>query len=364
MKVLHFILGKANKDRPNGVNQVIAGICKYSSINGAKIKVIGLASNASNEGEIISRDKFDVIVYSYWSLKLYKEIIKSFRWCDIVHLHGVYNFSNIIVAFLARLNKVPYVLTLHDGLAPKRMKFRKRVFDFIIQKKHIENASAIHCLAQEEASEILERCNPKSFIYAPNGVDLEDYESYTKAINSNSKKQNSNIAIGYLGRISEEKNLLNLVKGIEMLNDKGNIILKIAGPKSKYLEKILSHAVSIEIEYVGPKYGNEKLDFISSLDLFVHPSLADVFSIAAMEVLTVGTPLLISRTSKASHFYNTNGFFMCEPTAYGISQGIQDALDRKNEWSQITQNGKLLILQTFNWDSVSSTLLKAYMKLV
>lgn len=363
MKVLHFILGKANKDRPNGVNQVIAGLCKYSSINGAKIKVIGLASNASKEGEIISRDKFDVIVYSYWSLKLYKEIIKSFRWCDIVHLHGAYNFSNIIVALLARFNKVPYVLTLHNGLAPKMMKLRKRFFDFIIQKKHIENASAIHCLAQEEASEILERCNPKSFIYAPNGVDLEDYESYSQTVNIKSKKQNSNISIGYLGRISEEKNLLNLVKGIEILDVK-NIILKIAGPKSKYLKKILSYEASIEIEYVGPKYGNEKLDFISSLDLFVHPSIADVFSIAAMEVLTIGTPLLISRTSKASHFYNTNGFFMCEPTAYGISQGIQDALDRRGEWSQITQNGKLLISQTFNWNSVSLILLKAYMKLV
>ena len=39
--------------------------------------------------------------------------------------------------------------------------------------------------------------------------------------------------------------------------------------KSKYLEKILSYEASIN-KYVGPKYGNEKLDFISSLDLFVH----------------------------------------------------------------------------------------------
>ena len=65
---------------------------------------------------------------------------------------------------------------------------------------------------------------------------MEDYESYSQTVNIKSKKQNSNISIGYLGRISEEKNLLNLVKGIEILDVK-NIILKIAGQNLNILKK-------------------------------------------------------------------------------------------------------------------------------
>ena len=40
-RVLHFILGKANKDRANGVNQVIAGLAKYTARSGGDVRVIG-----------------------------------------------------------------------------------------------------------------------------------------------------------------------------------------------------------------------------------------------------------------------------------------------------------------------------------
>lgn len=75
MKIFHFIIGKANKNRPNGVIQVIARLCKYSSLNGQSIRVIGLASNAVTEGEIVQRDGFQVEVYSKWSLKLFKALV-------------------------------------------------------------------------------------------------------------------------------------------------------------------------------------------------------------------------------------------------------------------------------------------------
>ena len=365
MKIFHFIIGKANKDRPNGVNQVIAGLCKYSSLNGEDIRVIGLASNAKTEGEIISRDQFDVIVYSRWSFALLKEIKESLKWCDLLHIHGIYNWPNVILGKLAKKYLVPYVLTIHDGLAPKRTKYRKKIFDFLIQKKHIESASAIHVLALEEATEILEVCTPKSFIYSPNGIDLDDFPIDKIEIkNKQNNLNNTSFTIGYLGRISEEKNLLNLAKAIDLFDPDIDIKFKIAGPDSNYLNKILSLSKKDNIEWVGPQYGNDKIEFIKSLDLFVHPSEADVFSIAAMEVLAIGTPLMISRASKASHFYNSRGFFMCEPSAYGIYYGIQDVLDKRGEWNNIAHNGQKLIFDTFNWNTASKNLISGYKKLL
>ena len=361
MKVLHFILGKANKNRPNGVNQVVAGLCKYSSLNGEHIKVIGLASNAKIEGEIEPRDRFDVIVYSRWSLKLLNELKAQLEWCDIVHIHGIYNFHNIFVGKLATHYSVPYVVTLHNGLSPSMAKLRKRAFDFLLQKKFLEKASALHVLAFEETTEILEACMPQSFIYAPNGIDLDDFPISDKSIQSqNTQNANQSIVIGYLGRISEEKNLKSLVRALEMFDGRRDITFKIAGPASSYLTEILSSKPNVKIDWVGPQYGKDKISFIQSLDLFVHPSEADVFSIAAMECLAVGTPLLIARTSKASYFYGSNGFFMCEPTAYGIYQGILSAIEERSKWESMTKRGYELILDTFNWNSASLALIKGY----
>jgi glycosyltransferase involved in cell wall biosynthesis len=137
-------------------------------------------------------------------------------------------------------------------------------------------------------------------------------------------------------------------------------ILKLAGPKSVYLDNILALDDGLNIEWVGPKYGPDKVEFISSLDLFVHPSQADVFSIAAMECLAIGTPLIITRDSKASYFYNSGGFFMCESTSYGINRAIYEAVGRRDEWESITKNGQSLILNTFNWNTASLSLIKGY----
>ena len=69
MRVLHFILGKAEKARPNGVNQVIAGLAKYLNIQKVNVIVLGLANSSNYEGEIIKRDGFSVEAYTKISKK-------------------------------------------------------------------------------------------------------------------------------------------------------------------------------------------------------------------------------------------------------------------------------------------------------
>ena len=359
MKIFHFIIGKANKNRPNGVNQVIAGLCKYSSKNGQDIKVIGLASNAINQGEIEKRDSFEVSVYSKWTKSLFSDICKKVDWCDIVHLHGVYNLPNIIVSKICNKMSVPYVLTLHNGLSPGLANFKKPIFDLLIQKKFLESAAALHILTYEELTDINKKCTPKRFIYSPNGIDPDDFNNYsfTKSIGSPKRNQ---VVLGYLGRISKEKNIINLVNAIKRFSKKENFLLKIAGPNSDYLQSILSKNSNISIDWVGPKYGNEKIDFINSLDIFVHPSKADVFSIAAMEALVIGTPLLITRKSKTSYFYDSKSFFMCEASDYGIFLGLNEAIDKKSEWHERSLNGQKLIKDIFNWDTASKKLISGY----
>ena len=360
MKILHFIIGKGNKQRSNGVNQVISGICKYSIKNGINIRVIGYASNAKEQGEIEYQDGFKVSVFSYVNKKLLNKLVDDMKWCDFIHMHGVYNLHNIVVAVLARYMKIPYIITLHNGFAPNLSNLKKKVFDFFVQKKHIEKASAVHVITLEESTEVLKILKPKKFILAYNGIDLEDFPVAENEINS---KTNQRLKIGYLGRISKEKNLVNLVKSINELLDYGlEIDFYIAGPKSNYLKEVLS--LNSSIKWVGPLYEAEKKDFIKSLDLFIHPSKADVFSIAAIEVLALGTTLLITRTAKASYFYNSNSFFMCEPSIFGIKKGILQAIKEKKNWYSMSNKGKELVETTLNWDVICKQLIQGYKEIL
>ncbi|MBK6006671.1 glycosyltransferase family 4 protein [Ramlibacter ginsenosidimutans] len=357
MKVFHFILGKANKDRANGVNQVIAGLAKYSARNGAEVRVIGKAESADAEGEIVHRDGFDVRVYSRWSTALAGAVKDAVRWADVVHLHGTYAPWNFGVAALSRSVRTPHIITLHDGLAPERAergKVKKRAYDAVIQRRHLSTASAIHVLTQEEGTDLL-RFAPVNHVFCvPNGIDLEDYPRQPILQRTDLRH------IGYLGRLSPEKNLDALCSAFVAVNGDRKLRLLLAGPVNPYGESLRTRYGQHGVELVGPKYGTEKTQFIRDLDLFVHPSLCDVFSIAAMEVLALGTPLLITRTSKVSYFADRCAFMMCEPTSYGLAAGLRDALSRKDQWPVISENGMKLISETLNWDVSASKLLNEY----
>lgn len=364
MKVLHFILGKANKERANGVNQVVAGLAKYSALHGANVRVIGKTHSLDHEGKLITRDGFQVEAYSRVKGGLGPALQRAIDWADIVHLHGVYSPWNIWVGRICTEQGKPFVLTLHDGLAPDRAvarsKIKKHLFHVLFQQRQLREAAAIHVLTEEEATEALACSTPRRIFCIPNGVDLEDFPSGERP----NRGLSSCITLGYLGRLSEEKNLDTLCKAFAAVNAHGRLRLKLAGPDSEYGRRLLERYGQYGVEWIGSQFGKEKVKFIQSLDLFVQPSLCDAFSIAAMEVLALGVPILITRTAKSSYFYDRRAFFMCEPTVFGIERGLRNALSQTDLWPDMAARGRQLIEQRLNWSAAASDLLVEYERIV
>ncbi|MEQ9007461.1 MAG: glycosyltransferase family 4 protein [Ekhidna sp.] len=361
MKILHFILGKADKSRANGVNQVIAGLAKNLISNGCELRILGKAESVEREGEAIQRDGFKVVAYSKNLTGLLSDLRDSIRWADVVHLHGLYNLWNLFVALLCIIEKKPYVLTLHDGLAPARLKNRRRwlksVYNILLQKRHIKRAKIIHVLTEEESTDLVNFVGDVNHCIIHNGVDLDEYPKRTSVrIKTKSKK----LMIGYLGRFSVEKNTHNLIKAFLRTNLYMDAELILAGPKSHYLDKLLAKRCSDPIRWVGAKYGSDKQEFLDSLDIFVHPAICDVFSIGAMEALASGVPLLITRTSNTPYFFNRNAYFMCEPTVQGLCRGLENAIASRGKWREFSSSGRVLVEEVFNWRVASNKMMLVY----
>lgn len=360
MRVLHFILGKANKDRANGVNHVIAGLAKFSARHGAEVRVIGKAESVEREGERIARDGFEVEAYSRWGQPLRRALIEAIDWADVVHLHGVFAPWNLLVGRLCGQLSKPFVVTLHNGLAPdlamSRGRLKKWLFHALFQTRHLRAAAAIHVLTEEESTDLFACARPARVFCIPNGIDLDDFAEVKLSV----IRDESEITLGYLGRLSPEKNLDALCEAFVTANVDGHLRLKLAGPESDYGRNLHARYGSKGVTWVGPKYGVEKIDFLRTLDLFVLPSRAEGFSIAAAEVLALGTPLLITRTSKMSYFFDAHAFFMCESTAFGIERGLRGALNHRSEWPAMASRGRQLIEKRLNWSVVARDLLQQY----
>ncbi len=370
MKILHFILGKANPDRANGVNQVIHGLAKYQSREGHDVHVIGISQSMNVPYEKIQRECFEVDCFKDFNTKSFSYIKEIVQKVDIVHMHGVWNKKNVVLGRYLEKIKKPYVMTAHCGYAIDRMKqsnyLFKLLFHKIWQKRLYEQASGIHALTREESTDIAAFCNNNNIFVVSNGVDPDTFDKYQYQVHKNRKR----IKLGYLGRISIEKNIDNLIRAIALLpvEIKNKVELSLIGPSNSNVAKLkdLAKFLGVEenINFVGGKYAEEKIQTLLDLDVYIHPAYSDVVGIAVMEAFALGLPVIVTRTSHMSYYYQSNAFIMVEPSAQDLCRGIIEAFNKRNEWSEYSLRAKALYHNIFNWESVVQQITIEYQKII
>lgn len=368
MKILHFILGKANPDRANGVNQVIHGLAKYQSRAGHKVYVVGISRSMTTPYEKVQRAGFEVECFKKFDTKVFIYIKDLIKQIDIVHLHGVWNMKNVRLGkYLDTIGK-PYIITAHCGYAMDRIRqsnyLLKLLYHILWQKKLYEHAAGVHALTREESTDIYHFCKNNNIFVVTNGADPDTYDKYHYIIHQGRKK----IKFGYLGRLSEEKNIDNLLKAISLLQkeEKEQIELCLIGPITDNAVKLQKLAKELKIEdnvnFLGGKYGEEKIQTLLDLDFYIHPAYSDVVGISVMEALALGLPTIVTRTSHMAYFNDNNAFIMVEPTAFDLSRGIRTAISRLDEREQLSVNAKKLYLRQFNWKVAVELLINEYRK--
>jgi glycosyltransferase involved in cell wall biosynthesis len=368
MKILHFILGKANPDRANGVNQVIYGLAKYQRLAGHEVFVVGISKSLKKTYELIDRGYFQVEAYKSFNKGGFARVKSICKEIDIVHLHGVWNMKNVRLGHYLQTIGKPYIITAHCGYAMDRLKqsnyLIKLLYHKIWQKNLYEHAAGIHALTREESTDIYHFCKNENIFVVTNGVDPDTYDKYQYVVHQERRK----IKFGYLGRLSVEKNIDNLIKAVSLLPDevKKQVELCLIGPITSNVTKLQKLAKELNIEgnvkFLGGKYGEEKIQTLLDLDFYIHPAYSDVVGISVMEALALGLPTIVTRTSHMSYFNNSNAFIMVEPTAFDLSRGIRSAISRLDDREQLSANAKKLYQKQFNWEVAVNALVNEYRK--
>lgn len=120
------------------------------------------------------------------------------------------------------------------------------------------------------------------------------------------------ITIGFLGRASSEKGLLELVRAMDYLPS--NFHLLIAGPTpdyESYGEEIwILAGKSDRIQILGEINDSEISDFYESIDVFVLPSTNsyEAFGIVQVEAMSFGVPSVVSDLPGLRSIVSQTGF--------------------------------------------------------
>jgi glycosyltransferase involved in cell wall biosynthesis len=350
MKVVHVTLGSVDPNSSNGINRVIEGLAKSMNASGlADVSVVTIRKKMQHKGREVIRTEV-----------------------DLVHLHNAWSVTNVLIGRWLVRRGIPYVLTPHAAFLSDRMTQKRNIkllFHTVFQKKLLDQAAALIAVSRDEIQSIAQYTSNEHIVFVPNGTDAIGTKIENK--DANQIKPTSRLKIGYLGRISREKNILALIKAVSLLpaETRSQIKILLYGDSSGAYGNLCSESIralglASTVFFCGQVSTNEKWDRLRELDLYIQPSLSEAASISVLEAISQSLPLIATRTSGVSYWQGQLFFTMTEPTAFDIARGIEEVVNKRNCLNEMGGQAGEYFRSNFTWGTVSKRMYATYSKIV
>ncbi len=373
MEIIHLILGKANPNRMNGVNKVVNSLASYQTEITNNVSVWGVTKDLSKN---YPKRNYNTELFKakpnpfQINASLKKAIINTSN-KTVFHLHGGFipiYFS--LAKFLKKHNK-KFILTPHGAYNTKALeksKWIKKIYFNLFEKTLIKNAQTVHLIGQSEVDALNTILPKKNKILIPNGQAPNTQQ--LQSINSKNEK----IVFGFCGRIDiETKGLDLLLNGFnQFLQQHPNkATLRIIGGDGE-IETLKKHIKKLNItksvELTGKKFDTEKMNLISNMDVFFHPSRNEGLPGAVLEAASVAVPCVVSQQSNMKEYIikHNAGIGLPKNNAQNVGNAMLNLYLKwqKNNINKIGNNAKNMVETEFSWHKIANTFIKEYHKIL
>jgi len=163
--------------------------------------------------------------------------------------------------------------------------------------------------------------------------------------------------VGYIGRMSREKGVLNLVEAIPMLCNQMNGVKFLLGGDGPLLEQIREELAGIITEDQASVPGwipyNELPGYLNDMKLLVLPSYYEGLPNIVLEAMACGTPVLSSRVGAVPDMITDGetGFIMEDNSPECITENVIRALNYPN-LDQISQNAHGFVEKEYSYEAL------------
>ena len=235
-----------------------------------------------------------IIKYIYTQLKISYKLAKVARKVDI-WIFFIGGTTLLLPMLTAKLLRKTVVLSLAESATQNLISANDNLF------KPMKVLSKINCTLSNRIilhspnlikEWNLERYEDKIYIAHEYFLDFDKFKIKKKF------DERDNL-VGYMGRLSEEKGILNFVKAIPEIIEKENEIKILIGGDGQLrdkIEKLLNEEkINNKVELTGWIPHDKIPDYLNELKLLVIPSYTESGPIIALEAMACGTPILATR---------------------------------------------------------------------
>lgn len=215
---------------------------------------------------------------------------------DLLHAHTLFFHSSLVAAAVARRLRLPLLLTLHIGSTatlPQPHRFATQCYERTLGRVLLRVAQRIICVSDDVRRHALSLGAPPSKLTViPNGVDLADYQPAPRPPRA--------VPVALcVGRLIFNKGQRFLLDATARLRDEGAPLrVRFAGdgPAASALRaRTRALGLTDRVEFLG--HQDNVAALLADADIFVRPSLTDGMSLAVLEALASGLPVVATDVS-------------------------------------------------------------------
>lgn len=282
---------------------------------------------------------------------------------DVVHLHGLWQYSSAAVLQWNKRSGKPYVISPRGMLEPwalQQSRLQKRIAGWLFQDACLRQAACIHATSSQEAESVRAAGYSNPIALIPNGIEAPA-ALHGARVNGPRKTKRAL----FLSRIHPKKGLLNLIQAWHEVRPIGWELM-IAGPdedghRNKVMQAVEERMLQDCVSFRDEVFGEAKTELYFESDLFILPSFSENFGLVVAEALahavpvitTFGTPWEIVRQHRCGWWIDIG----VEPLARALKEATSLSHERLREMGM---RGRDMIQRNYSWTQIADQMLAVY----
>jgi len=277
---------------------------------------------------------------------------------DVIHMHELRTFQNIIVHHYAKKYKIPYIFQAHGDLLPFHGKeFMKKLFDILWGYRILKDSYRVVPMTKLEVGEYTKMGLADGYVHlilpahqADKYMDLPEAGIFRKKYNLGNKH-----ILLFLGRINKIKGLDFLLRGYAIVaQHRKDVVLVIAGPDDGYrspLDTLIEeYKLSERVVFTGLLDWQEKLTAYVDCDISCRCPFMRELPVLRFEAVLCNRPIIVAGDTGCSEVVEMidAGYVVKPGDNQGLARTIENILDDPTPAVEKTKRARDYIIKNMS----------------
>ncbi len=382
MNILHVTPYYAPAYAFGGVTRVVEGLARAQAAHGHAVTVLttdALSQGARWQGPAETRaDGVRVLRARNRSLWLrghanlstpqgFASLAeRALEQAEIVHVHELRTVEALAVIPRAAARRLPVLLSPHGTLTRTTGRsLLKAGWDALFGRRLARGVSTIVALNAAEAEDAAALwaqfgLPAPDTALVPNGIDPAELVMEGGSAFRALYGLGEDVMCLFLGRLHPRKGVLALAQAFAQANVPGTRLV-FAGADDGALAG-LRPLLGERIIYAGFLQGAQRLAALDAADVFALPATGEGQSIAALEAMAVGLPLLLSPGCHLPEAQDAGAALIVPPQPEALAHALARLLTDSALRRQMSRAAAALALQRFTWERAAAQMEAVYRK--